>query len=122
MMESPFATTSTSALYLEPILDTMTKTYIKIVTLDNYPAGPLRELVKRINTPELSIFEERTNTNNCKYMLCRFPNKQCYMFEEDIPSIFSYLQSNGYKIENHLTKIYEKTSNKNILCVFTYCP
>jgi hypothetical protein len=83
------------ALYLEPLLDPISQEYTNVLTLDSYPEGPLRDLVIQKRFPELSPFK-KTSTASCKYVI--------YM---DLPSLFSYLQTNGYTIEYQQTKIYK---------------
>ena len=106
-----YIVTMVIALYLEPILDPRTKEYINVLTLDTYPEGPLRDLVKQQRLPELSPFK-KTSTSTCKYVLIN-PDTE-YM---ELPSVFSYLQTNGYTIEYQLTKLYK---HPNIVCLFSY--
>jgi hypothetical protein len=128
-MESPFAKENqTIILYLEPILNTYYKTYQNIITLSGLPSGPLEEMVTMISTAKLSPFQE-ANTysdpalnsglgSNCTYVLLRYPKKNggmnwkntdTFMGADDIPSVFSYLLSKGYKIDTELTKMMNKS-------------
>lgn len=103
------------ALYLEPILDPKTKEYMNVLTLDNYPEGPLQELVKQMRLQELSEFK-KSSRYGCKYVLMS-EDKHRYLISEDIPFIFSYLRTNGYTIEMDLTNLYK---NNYLVCIFTY--
>lgn len=113
-------------LYLEPILDT--NVYINALTLSGIPKGPLAKMTKRIKTPNLSPFQTFHNQNhpfpNCVYMLINHNNNNNntnWMTEEDIPFLFSYLQTNNYIIETSLTELLIKASNrKKIICIFSY--
>ena len=102
------------ALYLEPILDPLSKEYMEVLTLDVYPEGPLRDLVKQQRLPEVSSFK-KTTTSKCKYVLVR--SDAGYMEKNDIPSLFSYLQANGYNIEYHQTKLFK---HPHLVCMFSY--
>ena len=111
------------ALYLEPILNPYYQSYQNVVTLSGMPAGPLGELVSLIKLSALSPFQNGysnspfSNGSNCAYVLCRFPknesgsgsglfkNADNFMGVDDIPSIFSYLQTSGYHIDTSLSKM-----------------
>lgn len=109
---SPFETNRYITMYLEPVLNNYYKTYEKIITLSALPEGPLANMVSYINTPYLSEFHDVNPTTasesfRCKYVLLRYPKTNLrgsiktgrnYMFAEDVPNIYGYLESNGYKI------------------------
>jgi hypothetical protein len=110
-MESPFenATNKTCALYLEPILNTHLESYQDVLTLSDMPAGPIANMVRRINVPRLSPFQG-PYSDNCILVLTRYPNSNMknednFMFSSDIPNVFGYLEGNGYKILDSLTTI-----------------
>ena len=131
-MESPFENKSTATMYIETILNQQSKEYENIITLDNIPKGPIEKMISRIRFPSLSIFSDANNRKlnyGCKNVLTRYPNNSsCYMYEEDIPSVFSYLQSNGYTINTELTKLYKKSfsndntskNNNRTICIIQY--
>jgi hypothetical protein len=120
-MESPFYTNKGNVftLYLEPILDSYSQTYIHVVTLSDIPQGPLSKMVKNMSLPKLSKYMSYGSysginvSNNCVYVLMKYPiigpgvpkNIDNYMRSEDIPAIFSYLIANGYIINKDLTKM-----------------
>jgi len=128
-MESPFAkhhANSSIVLYLEPILNTYYQTYQNVITLSDIPSGPLADLTTTISTPKLSPFQQAPmfsnsrNGSNCIIVLLRYPkeamggrpslkNLDYFMTADDIPSVFSYLQSNGYIIDTDLTKMLYKS-------------
>jgi hypothetical protein len=125
-MESPFYKTNTKSIvmYLEPYLNTYYKSYQNIITLSDMPTGPLADLVTPISFPKLSPFQDpppfSSNPMNCTYVLLRYPKNQCpgkpslknmdyFMTADDIPAVFSYLTSNGYKIDTGLTKMLYKS-------------
>ena len=133
-MESPFENKLTATMYIETILNQKTKEYENIITLDNIIKGPIERMISRVRFPSLSIFSEITNRKfdyGCKNVLTRYPNNSnYYMYEEDIPSVFSYLQSNGYIINTELTKLYKKSfsndnttkNNNRTICIIQYTP
>ena len=145
-MNSPFDTHNNHViLYLEPFLNTFHKTYQTIVTLSSIPPGPLAEMVTQISTSKLSPFQHISpfsqTSSNCLHVLLRYPkssignassikNSEHFMGPEDIPSIFSYLYSNGYVVDTQLTKILFKgnhtgglsehsglSGNKKMICM-----
>ena len=125
-MESPFRSQgSTFVLYLEPVLNTYYKTYQNIITLSMMPSGPLADMVTMIQLPKLSPFQEMgvfsdpmlSRGLGCMYVLLRYPKSVCgisgnigknndyFMGADDIPSVLSYLKTNGYQIDISLTKM-----------------
>jgi hypothetical protein len=144
MEESPFEKyqSKTVILYVEPLLDTYNKTYVSALTLNAMPDGPLSNTVRIYNTPILSPFQTFTNTinspDNCTYIIMKYPkgNKSIsnnWMLSEDIPTIFSYLQSNNYTIDTSLTKLMnhsqvnlggvsqiKRTGNRRMVCMFSF--
>jgi len=128
---------NTSILYLEPILDPYQQVYLNVLTLSDIPKGPLATMTKQINTPKLSPFQTFSSAimsafPNCIYALTRYPTytTDYWMVEDDLPFVFSYLQTNHYKIETELTEIMTKNNisqkrfsgNRKIICVFSYVP
>jgi len=140
MEESPFEKyqSKTVVLYIEPILDSYNQTYVSALTLNSMPDGPLHKMVKVYNTPKLSPFQTFTNTinslDNCTYIIMKYPNgnrgiSKNWMLEEDISTIFSYLQDNNYIIDTSLTKLIrhstggvsiKQTGNRRIVCMFSF--
>lgn len=106
--DSPFSNNSSFSLYLEPVYNQFLQIYQNIITLDRLPSGPISQLVSRINFPKLSPFQTNSSTfhgEQCVYTLMRYPGPKrhdSFMYSDDIPSVFSYLQTNGYTIDNHL--------------------
>jgi len=150
-MESPFATANTTVvLYLEPYLNTYYKSYQNIITLSAMPTGPLAQLVSSISSPKLSPFQECSpfsSASHCTFILQRYPTNQpsygaggrhsvkntdFFMGAEDIPSVFSYLQQNGYSIDTSLTKMLFKSNinvggnsdntSRKMICMIQYVP
>jgi len=135
-MESPFSTTNTVTMFLEPILHPFSKTYIDVITFSDMPLGPISHMVKAISPYKLSEFQMGCR-QSCIYVLFRFPvssgrkHGSCienYMGVDDISSVFSFLQSNGYVIEDGLTRMIQRggfgisnsISNRRTICMFSY--
>lgn len=143
--ESPFSSSSGSVvLYLEPVLNTYFKSYQNILTVSSMPSGPLRNLVSRIKFPKLSEFStfspfsSFSSVSECgTYVIGRYTssinmsNSDAFMYADDIPSVLSYLQTNGYTIDTSLTTMLQKSEvriggntgaygNRRMVCMFTY--
>jgi hypothetical protein len=153
-MESPFDSVNSSvvAIYLEPVLNPFYRCYQDILTVSNMPAGPLAQMVARIGVPKLSEFQSASAfsppptarsaySRTCLFALCRYPVNQvhpnpnqkrgdAYMYASDVPNVFGYLESNGYRIMEHLTEItrngfgeaspVEFRGRRRLVCVFKY--
>jgi len=142
-MESPFypnggcSQPSTFVMYLEPVLDSYSQTYMNIITLSCFPCGPLSSLVRRMSFPRLSSFSYGIGVgghgSQCSFVLMRYPvssvkNDFSYMFSEDIPAVFSYLIANGYVIQTDYTSIMNRSrvvlgtqnGNKCMICFVSY--
>jgi len=141
--ESPFDQYKhvTTTMFLEPILNTHYKIYQTVITFSDFPDGPIRPMVKPINTRKLSPFQSlpvsAIFSDTCTKVLCRYPgfsgsrNPNYYMGGEDIPAVFSYLSANGYTIDSDLTKMMNKSrvtiggqsfrgGDKRMICMITY--
>jgi hypothetical protein len=139
MNESPFASSSGGAviLYLEPFLNTYLKSYQNILTLSAMPPGPLKNIVFRMQSPKLSEFQSPVSCgSSCLYVLGRYTSgvnindNDSFMYSDDIPSVLSYLQTNGYTIDTSLTTMLQKSEiriggngcsgNRRMVCMFSY--
>ena len=118
-------------LSIEPYLNTYSKQYQNIITIDKMPIGPLSQLVTHFNSQKLSPFQISNNdTNNwCKYAIRRYYNgginrEDCFLTADDVPSLLGYLTTNGYTINTSITKIMQKSNisllPKKMICIVTY--
>ena len=144
-MNSPFDNYNTHIImYLAPYLNPILKTYHNIITLSSIPDGPLQTLVTKIQYNQLSSFQSNRHIgtiHNCINVLLRYPisefqsyskNMDGFMNDNDIPVIFSYLQGNGYIIDNNLTELllktdslssnYSNSNNRKMICMIRYNP
>lgn len=119
-MTSPFTQNKSFVLYLEPILNSYYGAYQNVITLSCRPPGPLSDMVTNMSMPKLSPFQEAGafsgTRGNCVLVLLRYPSggvnlkaTDSFMGADDIPSVFSYLLSNGYRIDTDLTKMLFKS-------------
>jgi hypothetical protein len=123
---------ATFSLFSQPYLDKKNQCYINIVTINVLPKGPLSKLVRKINFPRLSEFQQSgpcSPIKNCGLALTSFGSCCCgdLMVVDEVPNLISYLASNGYKIDTSVTKMFHQgdvrfqtnTGNK-LICFATY--
>ncbi len=115
--DNPFDSNMSFVLYLEPIYNSILQIYQNIITLNCVPAGSLSHMVTHINNSKLSRFQQSTpdfNGSNCIFVLLRHPvskignpfkHNGAFMGSDDIPSVFSYLQTHGYTIDTSTTSM-----------------
>jgi hypothetical protein len=111
--------------------------YGNIITINLFPKGPLRKIVRQVNfsNNRLSEFTELNEYGNkCGYALLSLRgtgggygsgrNNHRFMTANEIPDLFSFLISNGYKIDTSLTKMMNSSNiqidTNNIIAFITY--
>jgi len=132
--KSPFASSRTNIMYLEPLLNSYYQTYQNVITFSQCPVGPIKDMVTIVNPPKLSPFQTASPFFNpgygrasavgyagCVYVLMRYPcgpgggysavpkNTDAYMGADDIPSVLSYLMENGYRVDTSMTKMLQNS-------------
>lgn len=124
MCDAPFLQTLSYVLSIEPYLNTYSKQYQNILTIDKMPMGPLSQMVSRYSSPKLSPFQ---GSNDCCKLgiLRQGGNRENYFLtEEDVPGLLGYLTTNGYAIDTSITKVVQKAGimmqNKRMVCVLKY--
>lgn len=123
----------TFTLLTQPFYDQYNQCYKNIITVNVVPEGPLKALVRRIQFPRLSPFQQEGPCNpiqNCGLALSSINgysiNRHCsnYMSPDEIPDLFAFLSSNGYQIETQMTNMMSqnevKLTNRRIICFATY--
>jgi len=128
----------TCMLSTRVFLDTYNQCYKNIIVINLPPEGPLGKIVGRLKMPPLSPFNvpgpccNRIGYKDCSLALfslrgCNgIGNRRgnCLMCDDEIPDLFSFLLSNGYKIDTSLTKMMNqsevKINDNKILCFITY--
>jgi len=116
--------------------------YGNIITINLFPKGPLGKIVRQVNfsNNRLSEFTELSEYGNkCGYALLSLReiggigggrcngggrNSHRFMTANEIPDLFSFLLSNGYKIDTSLTKMMNSSNiqidTNNIITFITY--
>lgn len=113
--------------------------YGNIITINLFPKGPLGKIVRQVNfsNNRLSEFTELSDYGNkCGYALLSLReigggrcngggrNSHRFMTANEIPDLFSFLLSNGYKIDTSLTKMANSSNIQinmnNIIAFITY--
>jgi hypothetical protein len=128
----------TVSLFSQPFLDTYNQCYKNIVVLNLKPQGPLADLVRFVKFPPLSEFKQSgpcSPIKQCGYALMSLGgcSTGCGKFGSDlmvvdeVPTLISYLASNGYTVDTSITKMFNQseirfdtnTGNK-LICFITY--
>jgi len=110
-------------LKTEIYLDKHEKCYKKIVIIDPTPNDPeIKKILRQIHREKLSPFDQQ---NNCcssqSKCISAFIDPMCscdLLCIDKIGNLFSYLISNGYKINTSITKIMLKGDVRipNLIC------
>ena len=121
----------TFTLTSQPIYDQYNECYKNILMVNVEPQGPIRRIVRRIQLPKLSPFQQ----DNQYYQKCglalqslRGKNTNCrglgYMTPDEIPDLITFLTGNNYQIETQITNMLNqseiKLSNQKIGFIVTY--
>jgi hypothetical protein len=128
---------NTYTLYSQPYLDKLNQCYKNIVTINFLPKGPLGGFIRRIKLHPLSEFKQPGPCSNNRQQQCALGfvslNPVCskngcgLMTVDEIPSFFSILLANGYKIDTSLTKMlnnsgitFHSENENKIIAIITY--
>lgn len=113
-------------IYSTLYLDSINETYKRVIAIDRKPDnGPLVDYIKQINKTRLSPFDITNNcvNNQCINVICDFKNKTQYLCIDQIVELFDFLTTNGYTINDTLTKLISKNRllNKNdeFICIIS---
>ena len=114
-----------------PFYDTKQEQYIKILCVNAMPvAGPLAALIKTLRPPRLSgLYVNNNNTgknnNSCVHAITSHGSD--YMTPDDLPELFAFLATNGYRVDLGLTKLAAKhqpagagTNANSLVCLISY--
>lgn len=130
--QGPNFNVSTYTLFSQPFLDKYNQCYKNIVTINMQPKGPLSQFVRRVTFDPLSPFKQPgpcNPTQTCGLALTSFNTGCCnnLMVVDEVPNLFGFLLSNGYKIDTSITKMLNgsdlgfHTENANkLICMITY--
>lgn len=118
------STNKTFTISCQPYLDRFQQCYFNIMTINLVPAGPLREKIVKVQTPPLSEFKAPGPCTPIQLCALALKSFRCggLMREDEIQDLFSYLLTNGYMINEGLTKLLSKndSDNKRTICFVTY--
>lgn len=117
--------TETYSILSMPFYNTVEQCYIKVLTLDRLPPihSPLYQMVKRVNLPKLSPFQQGTACDplkTCGNVLLK-PNRE-YATLQDIPLMFSWLAQNQFHIDTSMTNMINQSGVRMqypIICFIT---
>ena len=124
-MESPFypngitGPNSSFTIFLEPIYDSFSQTYMNIITLSCMPDGPLKSMVKLMSFPKLSPFICYTDglPANCSFVLMRYPvsnhihtnasdNVQIFRMDQGLYTSSNLKKETSYMFANDITALF----------------
>jgi len=112
--------------------------YDNIITINLFPKGPLAKIVRQVNFSNNRLSDFTDYENKCGYALLSlrgsggssggsgYGGKKNHhlMTANEIPDLFSFLLSNGYKIDTSLTKMMNNSNIQinmnNIVAFITY--
>lgn len=121
----------TYTLSTRSYLDPHRKCYKNIIVINMIPEGPLHVLTRRMKLEKLSPFKTQdmgcSQNNICNYVIQSIHNNQELMCLQELPTLFTYLNENGYTINTRVTSMIHdnniqlntETSNK-IICFLNY--
>ena len=97
------------ALFSRPYYNAYEQKYQNILTVNKKLVGPLLEYTRQIKFFPLSPFKS-LDREQCGYGF--YINGNQLATTNDIPSLFSFLKSNGYTIDLMMTKMMNDSDNR----------
>ncbi len=110
------------SLFSQPYYNPCSQCYFNIITMNLPPKGPLLKLTRRIKLYPLSPFKfpnQCGRLKTCGLALRSLRNYNGFnnsnfcddlMSTDEIPDLFSFLLSHGYKIDTSITKMLNQSS------------
>ena len=106
-----------------PFYDERYQCYKKIIRINKFPTGALKQIVKRVRSPRLSHFDVynnscgngcNSNTFNpqCIFVVCNPNAPNHFLTVDELPDLMTFLVNNGYKIDTSITKMLMKSNVK----------
>lgn len=100
----------TYSILSRPYYNPTKQCYINVLTLDRIPPSNaiISKIIRKTTFNKLSPFKQNTecySEDRCGITFVNPNNKQKIARNEDIPLIFSWLITNGYKIEPLITQM-----------------
>ena len=122
------------AISSQPYYDSRNQCYKNIVTINQKPKGPLAALVVNVKFQPLSPFKQPSPC--AQATVCGLGLKsldtRCgcgdLMTVDEIPNLFSFLVTNGYKIDTSITKMmnasdvdFQSDNSAKLITFVSYC-
>jgi hypothetical protein len=106
-----------------PFYDERYQCYKKIIRINKFPTGALKQIVKRVRSPRLSHFDVynnscgngcNSNTFNpqCILVVCNPNAPNHFLTVDELPDLMTFLVNNGYTIDTSITKMLMKSNVK----------
>ena len=108
-----------------PFYDERYQCYKKIIRINKFPTGALKQIVKRVRSPRLSRFDVynnnggnscgcNSNTFNppCILVVCNPNAPNHFLTVDELPDLMTFLANNGYTIDTSITKMLMKSNVK----------
>ena len=122
-----------------PYYDHLTQCYKKVIKINPIPPpnSPLNAIVKRVGPIRLSPFQvdsafsgcggggggcSSNLAQSCNVLITSINNKNHLMCVDEIPSLFEFLLTNGFKIDTSITKMMQASNVKlsnDLICFFS---
>ncbi len=127
-----------------PFYDNNTQCYKKVIKINRAPPpnSPLNQIIKRVGPIRLSPFQVNSafsgcgggggggccssgcgNTAQCcNLLITSLQDKTHLMCIDDIPTLFSFLLTNGFTIDTSITKMMQNSNVKlsnDLICFFS---
>ena len=127
-----------------PYYDHLTQCYKKVIKINPIPPpnSPLNAIVKRVGNIRLSPFQvdsafsgcggggggcggggcSSNLAQSCNVLITSINNKNHLMCIDEIPSLFEFLLTNGFKIDTSITKMMQASNVKlsnDLICFFS---
>lgn len=112
-----------------PFYDARQQQYLKILCVNSAKVvGALADRIKTVRAPRLTNLNgiyhssnSNKNSSNCIHVLMSVSGD--YLTPDDLPELFAFLATNGYTVDQGLTKLAAKhgAANANALvCIVSY--
>lgn len=115
-------------IQISNFLDSFNKCYKKILVINNFPNGPLKDYISRIPNKKLSPFQSNTPccpSESCIFVINSISNNYYnnFMTIDEIPELICFLENNNYVIHEKMNEIINDSSinfKNPLLFFFTY--
>ncbi len=118
-----------------PYYDNLTQCYKKVIRINPAPPpdSPLNAIIKRVGPIRLSPFQVNSALSGCgdccsnvsqccNLLLTHIGDSNKLMCVDEIPTLFQFLTTNGFKIDTSITKMMQASNVKlsnDLICFFS---